>query len=141
MLVARVKMKKVTIVIIALVAISIILLVLLRPKTRNDETALVYKVDSSYLIVLMGTRYLMVHDPISALLGKTYNETYKIVVPRIEGIVKGSEIPAEKGYYHYEGQIDFKGSRMSINLYYDNYDDKKKDALSWNGEYSLVLNK
>ena len=132
-------MKKVTRIIIALVAISITFLVLLRPKIKNDEAALVYKVDSSYLVVLTGTRYLMAHDPISALLGKTYDETYRIVVPRIEGVVKGSEIPVEKGYYVYEGQIDFKGNRMSMNLYYDNYDDKRKDPLSWNGEYSFVL--
>ena len=133
------KMKKITIIASTLV-ISISLLLLLRPKARNDETALIYKMDSSYLIVLTGTRYLMVHDPISALLSKTYNETYKMIVPRIDGVVKGPEISVEKGYYRYEGQIEFKGNKMSINLYYDNMT-KRKDALTWNGEYSLILNK
>ncbi len=134
-------MQKDIIIIIASLLISISFLFLLRPKVKNDETALIYKMDSSYLIVLTGTRYLMVHDPISALLGKTYNETYKIIVPRINGVVSGSEIPVEKGYYRYEGQIEFRDNKMSINLYADNYEDKKKDALSWNGEYSFVLNK
>lgn len=134
-------MKKVILIIVAILLIAVSLLVLLRPKVRNNATALIYKENASYLIVLTGTRYLMVHDPISALLGKTYNETYKITVPRINGIVAGSEIPVEKGYYHYQGQIEFRGNKMIVNLYYDNYDDNRKDALSWNGVYSIIINR
>jgi hypothetical protein len=80
----------------------------------------------------------MVHDPVSLLQGKTYIETEILRVPRIEGVVEGREIPVAPGYYKYLGQIIFSGSQMKLDLYYDNYDDKKKDPLSWNGEYNLV---
>lgn len=110
-----------------------------RDKTRNDEIASVTRAGEMYRIELKGIRYLMVHDPIALLMRRTYEETYVLTVPRIEGVVAGGEIPVKRGHYKLLGGIAFAGGRMTVDLYYDNYDDKIRDPLSWNGEYSLQL--
>ena len=106
-------------------------------KTSNDEIAVVAREGETYRITLTGTRYLMVHDPISALIGPTYTETYVLPVPRLTGTVAGAEIPVQRGHYRYAGSIAFDGDRMAVDLYYDNTDDKIRDPLSWNDSYTL----
>jgi hypothetical protein len=59
-------------------------------------------------------------------------------LPRLSGLVGGDEIPARPGYYKYLGQIEFKEGRMVVDLYINNTDDGTRDALSWNGQYTLV---
>jgi hypothetical protein len=108
-------------------------------RVGNSKDATVSKVGDQYTVSLKGTRYLMAHDPFSAMQGKTFVLTAILTVPRIEGIVEGREIPVAPGHYKFLGQIEFSGSRMKIDLYADNYDDKRKDPSTWNGEYNLVL--
>jgi hypothetical protein len=107
-------------------------------KAENYENAIAYYEGSFYKIELKGVRYLMAHDPVTALMGETYEKTYIINTPRITGVVSGNEIPVKKGYYKYLGNIIFKENKMIIDLYYDNYDDGIKDPISWNGEYILT---
>jgi hypothetical protein len=102
----------------------------------NYKEAHYTKTQNSYLIEVKGKRRLMAHDPISLLMGKTYEAKQVFEVPRIEGIVKGSEIPRLPGYYKYVGTIKFENQSMVIDLYADNYDEKKKN-VSWNGVYVL----
>ena len=109
----------------------------MRDKTSNDATAAVAREGETYRITLTGTRYLMVHDPISALMARTYEETYELDLPRIEGVVQGTEIPRPRGWYKLLGTVTFDGDRMTVDLYYDNTDDKIRDPLSWNGVYTL----
>ncbi len=71
----------------------------------------------------------MVHDPISALMGRTYEATEVIKVQKITGTVKGEEIPVDPGYYKYLGSIIFQGNKMTIDLYYDSLDDNTKDPI------------
>lgn len=102
-------------------------LVFISNKAKNHEGATVTKDGSLYKIEFTGVRYLMVHDPISALIGKTYEATYSIKVPRITGVVEGSEIPVKRGYYKYLGTISINGNKIIVDLYADNYDDNTKD--------------
>ena len=134
------KMKKALSIVSLIVLLIAGWLVFISNKAENYKNAFVTKDGSFYKIELKGVRYLMVHDPISALMGRTYEATYVINVPRITGIVKGNEIPVKKGYYKYLGSITFSGDKMMVDLYYDNYDDKIKDPISWDGEYTLVIN-
>lgn len=106
-------------------------------KTRNYETATITRDGELYRIELTGTRYLMVHNPFALLMMPTHEATYVLSVPRIEGAVTGGEIPVERGYYKLLGGIAFEGDRMTVDLYYDNYDDKIRDPLSWNGDYTI----
>jgi hypothetical protein len=76
----------------------------------------------------------MAHDPFSAIRGRTYEETLTIQVPRIEGVIEGSEIPVPPGKLRYAGRIEIKNSKMRVDLQYD----RTKVPLPWNGEYTLV---
>ena len=118
-------------------------------KAKNYEIAYWSKIDAQYpyyRIHLKGTRFLMVHDPISALLGKTYVDTIDFYVFKITGTVNGNTISIDSSY-KLLGDIKFynvfhsKKKKMVINLYYDDTDANIKRPLSWNGEYTLVSNK
>jgi len=67
--------------------------------------------------------------------------TIQFDLPRIEGEIDGSEIPRKPGYYAIVGKIIIHGDAMQVKLYYDNSDDKKLDALSENGKYTLIERK
>jgi len=107
--------------------------------TGNNSTATIEKVEDQYLVTVTGKRLLMVHDPISLLKRETYLDTFKVTVPRIEGVIDGREIPTKKGNYKMLGTILIDGEQMKIDLYYYNFDDSIKDPLSWNGEYKVKL--
>lgn len=105
-------------------------------KAENFKDASVAKVGNQYAVTLKGTRVLMAHDPVSMLIGGTYIDTETFQVPRIEGVVEGKEIPVEAGHVNYIGRIEFSGTRMKVELYYDY--DKNIEPVFWNGEYNLV---
>ena len=84
----------------------------------------------------------MVHDPISLLLGKTYQDSLLLQLPvSATGLVPGNMIPVARGYYAYSGTVLLQPERRKVvvHLFYNNYDDHLKDPLSWNGEYDLVI--
>ena len=103
----------------------------------NDQHAYFVKRGAGYLVEMKGRRRLMAHDPISAIRGRTYEETLTIELPRIEGVIDGAEIPVKSGYLPYAGRIVITDGTMKVDLYYKN-DDGAKIALLWNGEYTLV---
>ena len=105
---------------------------------KNYEQASYSKQGSGYLIELKGRRYLAAHDPLSAIRGRTYEETYQIEVPRIDGRIDGSEIPVSPGRLKYSGSIEIVQGRMTVRLAYRNTDDTRRDPLSWNGTYALA---
>jgi hypothetical protein len=107
-------------------------------RSENYEQARYVESGTRYEVTLRGKRLLMAHDPISALQGKTYEDRFVLDLPRLSGLVRGDEIPVRPGYYNYLGQIEFKDGRMVVDLYINNTDDGTKDALSWNGQYTLV---
>lgn len=106
--------------------------------TGNDEHAYFAKHGPSYQVELKGRRRVMAHDPVSAVRGRTYEETLTMELPRIEGVIEGTEIPVRPGSLRYTGRVVITGSRMKIDLYYENRDDSTKVPLPWNGEYTLV---
>ena len=88
---------KITATIISLITIFIFSwFVFFYPKTKNYDLASVSQNDPLYKIELKGIRRLMAHDLVSAILGKAYDTTYEILVPRISGIVNGNEIPEKR---------------------------------------------
>ena len=107
-------------------------------RTGNYEHAYFVKHGQGYLVVMKGTRRLMAHDPISAAKAKTYEETLTIDIPRIDGIIQGSEIPVPPGKLRYTGQVVILKNNMKVDLYYDDREDNTRVPLSWNGEYTLV---
>ena len=104
----------------------------------NNERAYFAKRGASYVVELKGTRRLMAHDPISGILGRTYEETLTLQLPRIEGVIKGSEIPVTAGNLRYTGQLVIAKDKMKLDLYYDDPGDSVRRPLPWNGEYTLV---
>jgi hypothetical protein len=105
----------------------------------NCKTAYIEKSTDEYIITLLGKRNIMVHDPISMLKKGTYIDSMKFKIPRPEGIIGGSEIQNRPGSYKIiNGKaITIKNKTMKVELFYDNYDNKKIDPSTWNGEYKL----
>ena len=107
-------------------------------RVGNYEHAYFVKQGAGCFVELKGTRRLMAHDPISGILGRTYEETLTLQLPRIEGVIKGSEIPVTPGTLRYKGQLLIAKDKMKLNLYYDDPGDTVPRPLPWNGEYTLV---
>jgi len=104
----------------------------------NNERAYFAKQDRSYLVELKGTRRKMAHDPISLIRGRTYEATLTLQLPRIEGVIQGSEIPVMEGYLRYTGQVLITKDKLKLDLYYDDPGVSARMPLPWNGEYTLV---
>lgn len=106
--------------------------------TGNDDRAYLSKHGASYFVELKGTRRKMAHDPVSALRGETYEETLILQLPRIEGLIKGTEIPVPPDKLRYTGEILITKNKMRVDLYYDERPEHTKRPLPWNDEYTLV---
>ena len=127
------EMRHLPIALVLLVMMAVLLTACSR--TRNYENAYVSRQGSSYLVEMKGTRRLMAHDPISALLGRTYEETLTMKLPRIEGEIDGSEIPVPPDKLPYTGRVVITNLKMKVDLRYDGSD---RAELPWNGNYTLV---
>jgi len=106
---------------------------------HNFKTAYIEKSTDKYIITIMGKRNLMVHDPISLFKKGTYIDSTQFEIPRADGIIDGLEIPNRPGSYKIlkGNAITITNRTMTVNLLYDNYDDKKTDPSTWNGTYEL----
>jgi len=104
-------------------------------RTGNHEQAHFTKAGSKYLIEMKADRRRMAHDPLSAIFNGTYEETLTLELPRIEGVIKGSEIPAPPGKLGYTGTVAITQNKMKVDL---RYDGSEAHSLLWNGEYTLV---
>lgn len=106
---------------------------------RNDKNAWIVKNNNQLFIKLTGKRALRPAGISNLVKQKTYDDSLFIPLPALkDGIIKGENIPVRKGYYRYKGEVVIKGDNLKIDLFLDNYDDKRLDALSWNGEYKLI---
>ena len=103
-----------------------------RHAERNDTRAFVTRDGHRYHVQLKGRRFPLVHDPISLLIQRTSEQTFTLELPRIEGIVDGTEI-AE---HHYVGRVVISKGTMEVDLYFD--DEGTRRPLSWNDEYTLI---
>lgn len=81
----------------------------------------------------------MVHDPISLFKKGTYIDSIIFEIPRAEGIIDGLEIPNRPGSYKIlkGNAITINNKTLMVEVFYDNYDDKKTDSSTWNGNYEL----
>ncbi len=102
--------------------------------TGNYERAYFEKHGARYVVEMKGRRRLLAHDPFSAIRGGTYEDTLTLDIPRIEGVIEGSEIPVMPGKLRYAGRVEITRGKMRVELYYD---DGNKVPLLWNGKYTL----
>jgi hypothetical protein len=129
--------------IILLLCIGLIAIVLFRCYSsgfKNYKNAEVRK-DKGHLVVkLRGRRTPLVHDPVSLLLNKTYEDTFSFSISALaDCVIEGKDIPVKDGYYKYKGQITIAKDRLHVNLLIDNTDDKMLVPDSWNGDYNLIV--
>jgi len=126
--------------VLVIIIVGIFVLILSnRNGSKNYNDAFVEKNNEKSFIKLRGRRSQMVHDPISIFLGKTYDDSLLIPLEKMSnGIIKGGDIPREKGYYKYSGNISINGNKIIVSLFVENTDDKIVEPVSWNGEYNLM---
>ncbi len=106
---------------------------------KNYKVAYIIREKNLFFIKLTGKRELMSHNPQDIIKAKTYDDSLIIPIPSLkDGVVKGEDIPVKKGYYKYRGELVINNKILEVSLFYDNYDDKKLEPLSWNGRYKLV---
>jgi len=106
---------------------------------KNYKVAYIIREKNLFFIKLTGKRELISHDPQDIIKAKTYDDSLIIQIPSLkDGVVKGEDIPVKKGYYKYKRELVIKNKILEVFLFYDNYDDKKLEPLSWNGRYKLV---
>ena len=111
-------------------------------KNQNYKEAYGYEEEGRSIIKLKGKRELAVHDIGALLRTKTYEDSLLLQVPSLKnGIVTGKEIPVQKGYYKYTGDVTIQSGKVQVNLRYNNTDAGKTEPLSWNGQYVLKLHK
>ena len=102
----------------------------------NDPTATLFRKPKAQYLLLTGRRTLMVHDPISALLGKTYQDSLLLQLPvSATGWIPGRTIPPKPGYYPYSGGIQLQLEQKKVILNLSTYD----GPVYYNGEYDLVI--
>jgi hypothetical protein len=106
-----------------------------RVAERNDERAHFERDGHLYRVHMTGLRFPLVHDPVSLLTARTRESTFSLELPRITGVVEGTEIERSAGYY-YLGRVVITGGKMNVDLYFP--DEGSRRALSWNGDYTLV---
>jgi len=99
----------------------------------NHERAYFTQDGQIYRVELRGRRFPLVHDPLSLVLASTYEETFTLELPRIEGVIEGTEI--HRGYV---GRVVIANGRMTVDLY--QLDEGTRRPLSWNDEYALLPN-
>ena len=109
-----------------------------RHAESNNDRAYYVQDGPVYRVEMKGWRFPLVHDPLSLLLGRTYEETLTIAVPRIDGLIEGKEIAVPPGKIGYAGRVVITNGKMKVDLYYDEAGEGPRHALSWNDEYTLV---
>jgi hypothetical protein len=108
-----------------------------RHAESNDERAYFARDGHIYRVEMRGWRFPLVHDPISLLLERTYEETLSLELPRIEGVIEGTEIPVSPDKLRYIGRVVIAQGKMKVDLYYDDHE-RPGRPLRWNDEYTLV---
>ena len=98
----------------------------------NHDRAYFTREAHVFRVELAGRRFPLVHDPVSLLTASTREESFTLELPRIEGVIEGAEI-----HHTYLGRVTIASGRMTVDLYYRD-EDRGRQALSWNGTYTLV---
>jgi hypothetical protein len=128
-------------IILIVVVLSLLLLFLFNSPAENFKEANMKVHNGEKVLVLKGRRTLMSHDIISAVSRKTYVDSVYFKIPfKGNGILKGEKIEVEKGNYSYEGKIKIDNENVTVDLYFNNVDDKKIEPSEWNGKYDLNKN-
>lgn len=99
----------------------------------NDERAYFSSDGGRYRVELTGWRFPLVHDPLSFVLGRSRKASLILDLPRIEGVVEGTEILVDPEKIRYAGRVVIDKGKMRVDLYYGD-----GQPVSWNGEYRLV---
>ena len=104
-----------------------------RYASRNDQRAYFAADGNVYRVELTGWRFPLVHDPISLLVERTRRATLTLNLPRIDGVIDGTEIPVDPDKLRYVGRVVIANRKMQVDL---SFDDGR--PLPWNDEYTLV---
>jgi hypothetical protein len=100
---------------------------------RNNGRAYFTRTGDTYRVELTGWRFPLVHDPLSLILERTRRATLTLQLPRLEGVIEGSETLMLPDEIRYHGRVVISNRQMTIDLHYGD-----GSPLSWNDEYRLV---
>ena len=102
---------------------------------KNYRPASIESVEGGFKITVRGRRVLMAHDPVSAILRRTYEDSTSFILPRLSGKFEEENIKGLSKKYWQAGSISIDQNHMIIELFYDS---GQNDPDSWNGRYDLI---
>ena len=103
---------------------------------ENYKTAYLKKTSQKFTITLRGKGALHPASPFD--IGKTYEDSMQYLIPIDSGIIKAEDLPYDSCCYPKFGTIEISGSKLKINIYFNDTDTKKIDTFLWNGDYELL---
>jgi hypothetical protein len=120
-----------------MIIVTLILLTTGCATLSNFSQAACRQTSSGFEIGLSGMHPNLTHS-VTGYLRKPLTEAkIEFHVPRISGIVDGSEIPHSSGTYAYGGTLEFRASQLIVELHSVDTDDQINRPLDWNGTYQL----
>ena len=128
--------KKVVVAVSGLVALIPLFFFLFSTSAKNYKTAYLQPVSLGYKVTVNGKRVLMSHDPVSALLGNTYEASTSFLIPRQNGVINCKEIWVSHDNNLITGTITIDKKKMTVQLFYDK---DQTSPCSWNGTYFLTV--
>ena len=84
--------KKVIIVVSIFIALLPFFFMLFSTSSKNYKTTYLKQKKAGYKVTVKGKRVLMSHDPISAFLPNTYEDSTSFLIPRQHGIINCNKI-------------------------------------------------
>lgn len=103
---------------------------------KNNKTAKIRKNQNQWEVTLTSQRLLMVHDPFSALLRKTYTDTLQLNFEPKIGLVKGTEILTSDNN-KLNGVLNVSLDELKVGFFYFNRVNGTRTPSNWNGKYKL----
>jgi amino acid transporter len=135
---ANKKMKHAILISSVVVALLTSYFFLFTSPSTNFRTAYIENNEQSFKVTVKGKRSIMVHDPVSIFLRKTYQDSEQFIIPHSEGIFKGHELLNNNRYSKSVGELIIKDNHLKIDLYTDYNNMKTFNPSFWNGNYELV---
>ena len=135
---ANKKMKHAILISSVIVALLTSYFFLFTSPSTNFRTAYVENNGQSFKVTVKCKRSIMVHDPVSIFLRKTYQDSEQFIIPHSEGIFKGHELLNNNRYNKSLGELIIKDKHLKIDLYIDYNNVNLSDPSIWNGNYELV---
>lgn len=105
--------------------------------SSRDNTAKVFKTDSTQLVTLFQYKRTMSHDLSTLFSSNKYLDSIQLTLNSLNKCVSGKDIQSGKDAYPITGQIEIQKTHLKVTVFQNNVDLHKKEDIGWNGTYVI----